>query len=132
MTTKVVAAGSIKVGSYMLIDGAPCRVVDSTHSKSGKHGAAKMRFLAVGLIDEKKRDVVMPASDSVEVPIVEKKSAQVLSVVDNKANIMDMETYETFDMEIPEELKGKVVSGCEVLYWEILSQKVMKQVKGGE
>ncbi len=55
-----------------------------------------------------------------------------MSVVDNKANIMDMENYETFDMEIPEELKGKVVSGCEVLYWEILSQKVMKQVKGGE
>jgi len=40
---------------------------------------------------------------------IEKKTAQVLSIQGNTANVMDSETYETFDLEIPEELKGQVV-----------------------
>ena len=42
---------------------------------------------------------------------------------------MDAENYETFDLKIPEELKGQVAEGANVLYWVILNDKVMKQVK---
>jgi len=45
---------------------------------------------------------------------------------------MDTTTYETFDLNIPDELKGQVVEGVNVLYWEILDQRVMKQIKGAE
>ena len=131
MTTKVVQAGSIKEGSYIVVDNAACRVVSSVHGKGGKHGAAKMRIVSVGILDGKKRDIVMPASDNIHVPIIEKRSAQVLSVAGDMANIMDMESYETFDLEIPEEMRGKVVDGCQVLYWVVLGQKVMKQLKSG-
>ncbi|MEM4282094.1 MAG: translation initiation factor IF-5A [Candidatus Woesearchaeota archaeon] len=131
MATKVVPAGQIKEGSYIVIDGAACKVVEATHGKGGKHGAAKMRIVAIGILDNKKRDIVMPASDTVEVPIIEKRSAQVLSVSGDKANVMDSETYETFDLEIPEELKGKIVEGVQILYWDVLGQKVMKQLKSG-
>ena len=71
----------------------------------------------------------MPGHDNIEVPIVEKKTAQVLSIQGNTANVMDSETYETFDLKIPEELKAEVVEGVNVLYWIILEDKVMKQVK---
>jgi translation initiation factor 5A len=98
-------------------------------SRPGKHGHAKVRLTAVGLVDEKKRIVVMPGHDNVDVPIVEKKSAQVLSIQDDTANVMDAENYETFDLKIPEELKGQVAEGANVLYWVILNDKVMKQVK---
>jgi translation initiation factor 5A len=131
MTTKVVGAGTLKEGSYILIDGAACRVSSSETSKSGKHGHAKVRIVAIGLIDEKKREIVTPAHDNVEVPIVEKKSAQVLSVSGNMANVMDEESFETFDIKVPEELKATVVPNCKVLYWIILGEKIMKQLKGG-
>ncbi len=98
-------------------------------SRPGKHGHAKVRLTAVGLVDDKKRIVVMPGHDSVEVPIIEKKSAQVLSVQDDIANVMDSESYETFDLKIPEELKAQVIEGVNVMYWIILKDKVMKQVK---
>ena len=74
--------------------------------------------------------MVLPGHDKVEVPIIEKKTAQVLSVTGDTANVMDTETYETFDLKIPEELQGKITEGTEVLYWIILDEKVMKQVKG--
>lgn len=132
MTTKIVNAGSIKEGSYIIVDGTACKVVSIDIGKSGKHGHAKARIMAVGLIDEKKRETVMPAHDNVEVPIIEKKGAQVLSITGDKANVMDLETYETFDLAIPEELKSTITEGCQILYWIILDQKVMKQLKSKE
>ena len=127
--TKKASVSSLQKGSYVVIDGAACRVTDTSTSRPGKHGHAKVRVVAVGLIDEKKRDVVMPGHDQVDVPVVDKRSAQVLSVAGDTANVMDGETYETFDLKIPEELKGQVAEGSQVLYWVILTEKVMKQVK---
>ena len=43
---------------------------------------------------------------------------------------MDLKTFETFDLEIPEELKGDVKEGVNIIYWIILNDKVMKQVAG--
>ncbi len=71
----------------------------------------------------------MPASAKVDVPIIDKKNAQVLSIQGDMANVMDMESYETFDIKIPEELKGQIVEGSQVLYWIILGEKIIKQVK---
>jgi len=130
MTSKLVQANTIKEGSYVIIDGAPCRVTNVQISKTGKHGAAKVRMVGIGIIDEKKREVVMPGSDNIEVPIIEKKSAQILSITNDVANVMDTESYETFDLVIPDELKGKLSEGMQVLYWEVMGQRVMKQIKG--
>ncbi|PIN72896.1 translation initiation factor IF-5A, partial [Candidatus Woesearchaeota archaeon CG10_big_fil_rev_8_21_14_0_10_45_5] len=46
-----------------------------------------------------------------------------------KASVMDMESFETFELEIPEELKGQVTDGCSILYWVVLDARVMKQLK---
>ena len=130
MATKMQSVGELQKGSYIVLEGAACRVVDMQVSRPGKHGHAKVRLTAIGLVDEKKRIAVMPGHDNVEVPIVEKKAAQVLSVQEDVANVMDSETYETFDLKIPEELKGQVTEGSNVMYWAILNDKVMKQIKG--
>lgn len=130
MTTKPVDVGSLKKGSYVVLEGAACVVTDVQVSKSGKHGHAKVRLTGVGIVDDKKRVVVMPGHDKLESPIIEKKTAQVLSISGDIANVMNNETYETFDLKIPEELKGQVVEGANVLYWIILNDKVMKQVQG--
>ena len=129
MSTKMESVGSLQKGSYIVLEEAACRVVDMQVSRPGKHGHAKVRMTAVGMVDGKKRVVVMPGHDNVEVPILEKRTAQVLSIQGNKANVMDSETYETFDIDIPDELKEEVKEGVVVLYWAILNDRVMKQVK---
>lgn len=126
---KLVGVGTLKKGDTIIVDGAPCKISDTATSRPGKHGHAKVNLMAVGILDGKKRNLVLPGHDRVEAPIIEKKSAQILSVSGNKANVMDMETYETFDLEIPEELKEQIREGVEVLYWEIMGTKVIKQVK---
>jgi len=72
----------------------------------------------------------MPGGENVDSPIIEKKTAQVLSISGDMANVMNNETFETFDLNIPEELKDKVTSGVNILYWVILNDKIMKQVQG--
>ncbi len=126
---KVTTAGSMKKGSFILIDNVACKVTDTQTSKPGKHGHAKIRITAVGILDDKRREFVGPAHDNVNTPIIEKRSAQVLSISGSKANVMDSESFETFDMDIPEELKADVVEGCNILYWVITGTKVMKQLK---
>ncbi len=130
--TKMISANNVQKGSSIILDGAACKVVDVEISKPGKHGHTKVRVSAVGLVDDKKRIVVMPGHDNVEVPIIEKRSAQVLSIAGDKANVMDSENFETFDLKIPDELKGQVVEGVSVLFWTIMNDKVIKQIKGSE
>ncbi|MBI2142915.1 translation initiation factor IF-5A [Candidatus Woesearchaeota archaeon] len=132
MATKTVGGNELKVGSYIIIEGAACKIVNVDISRPGKHGHAKMRIEGMGIIDSRRRIIVMPAHDNIEVPIIEKKTAQVLSVHGSTANVMDAETYETFDLAIPEELQGSCVAGVSVLYWKVLEDKVLKQVKSGE
>lgn len=129
MTTKSVGGNDLKVGSYIVIDGTACKIANIDISRPGKHGHAKMRIESMGVIDGKRRVIVMPAHDNVEVPVIEKKNAQVLSVTGDVANVMDAETYETFDLKIPDELKADCVPGVTVLYWVVLSDRIMKQAK---
>ncbi|MBT4541254.1 translation initiation factor IF-5A [Candidatus Woesearchaeota archaeon] len=127
--TKQSSIISLQKGSYVVVDGAACKVTDTQVSRPGKHGHAKVRLSAVGILDDKKRVIVMPGHDNIDVPIIDKRTAQVLSISESKANVMDVETYETFDLEIPAELKEGCVEGCNVLFWVVLDSKVMKQVK---
>ncbi|MBS3107866.1 translation initiation factor IF-5A [Candidatus Woesearchaeota archaeon] len=122
-------AGELKKGTLFLIEGHPYKVLDVQTSKTGKHGHSKCRISAESVINGKKTVLVLPGSDPVDIPIVEKKSAQVLSVTGDMANVMDETTYETFDIRVPEELKDQVMAGSSVLFWEIMGEKVVKQVK---
>lgn len=130
MVTKPMPIKDLKTGHYVMAEGEPCTIVDIAVSKTGKHGSTKARIETMGIFDGRRRYILKPTSDNVEVPIIEKKTAQVLSIQGDTANVMDSETYETFDLKIPEELKGQVAEGISVLYWVVLSDKVMKQIKG--
>ncbi len=116
-------------GNYIVIDGVACTVSSTQTSKPGKHGHSKVRLDAIGMIDGKKRQIVVPGQDELETPVIEKRNAQVLNITGDNASVMDSETYETFELAIPEELKGEVKEGTTVVYWLILEDKVMKQIK---
>ncbi len=129
MATTKTAIKALKPGRYCIIEGEPCKVLSVTTSVSGKHGAAKARLDAIGLFDNKKRSIVKPADAPIDVPIIEKKSAQVVALMGETAQLMDMETYETFESPIPEELKSHITQGAEVLYWDVMGKRILVQIK---
>lgn len=130
--SKPVDVGSLRVGGYMICDGEPCRIVDISKSKPGKHGSAKARIVAIGIFDGVKRSIVKPVDLGAEVPIIEKRSGQVFAINPNGVQLMDMETYEYLDAPFPEEeeLKAKIAAGVEVEYWRILGRVKIVRTKG--
>jgi len=124
--------GALKVGSYVIIDNEPCRIVDYAKSKPGKHGSAKARIVAMGVFDGVKRSFVKPVDSQAEVPIIEKRAGQVISLLPASVQVMDLETYEMLEAPLPEEeeLKSKLTSGVEVEYWRILGRTKIMRTKG--
>jgi translation initiation factor 5A len=130
--SKPMEVGALRIGSYVIIDGEPCRIVGLTKSKPGKHGSAKARIVAMGIFDGAKRTFVKPVSAQIEVPLIEKQGGQVVSILPSAVQVMDLETYEIFEVPLPEEenLKSKLASGVEVEYWRILGRTKITRTKG--
>ncbi len=127
---KIIEATSAKPGTIIMIDGEPCEVKSQDVSKTGKHGASKVRIEAVGVIDGKKRVIVKPGSERFEVPLIQKRRGQVLAITGDTANIMDVESYETLDLPISDEIKENIAEGKQVEYWDIEGRKIIKRVFG--
>jgi len=125
MSIKIVQVKELKRGSYIVIDNEPCKITDYSSSKPGKHGAAKVRIEANGVFDGKKHTLLTSGDRKAETPIIERRAHQVLSINGDIANLMNIETYETLDLPIPEELKGQVTEGGEVQVMEALGRKVI-------
>ena len=128
--SKPAELGSLKVGHNIVIDGEPCRIVELEKSKPGKHGAAKVRLVAIGIFDGVKRTMVGPADSRVEVPIIEKRSGQVVSIGDT-VSLMDNETLEIVEVPLPEDKKlmEKIEPGAVVEYWRIMGRSMIVHVR---
>src|SRR3989344_241194 len=98
---KFAGANELKVGSYVLVEGEPCQIKGIEKSKPGKHGAAKIRANAMGLFRDTKKTLMKPSDAEIEVPIIDKGTAQVVAVMGTTIQIMDVSTYETFDVDKP-------------------------------
>jgi translation initiation factor 5A len=128
MVLKIINATEAKIGTNILVDGESCVVKKIDTSKTGKHGHAKCRIEAVGIISGNKKVFVVPGHDRFEVPMVDKRKGQVLSKGNKSANIMDLENFETLDVDCPdEEVFNSLVESENCEYWDIEGEKIIKR-----
>jgi len=105
-------------GSYVMIDDTPCKIDSYSTAKPGKHGSAKARIDARGVFDEKKRSLSQPVDAKVWVPIIDRKQGQVVSTDGGDAQVMDLDTYDTFTMLMPDDLELEPDDEIEYLEYE--------------
>ena len=127
MTFKLINATDAKLGTSIIIDDEPCTVKSLDISKTGKHGASKARIEAIGIFDNKKRVIAVPGHERFEVPLINKLKGQVLSVQDDKVSLMDLESFETIDAQIDENIKQELKEGDSIEYWEISGRRIIKR-----
>ena len=134
--SKPIELGSLKIGSYILLPvsdqptGEPCRITEYDTSKPVKHGAAKARIVGMGVFDDQKRPHVGPVSMQVHVPLIDKRPGQIISMSDSNIQVMDMETFETIDVDmVDEEIKGKLEQGQEIEYWKVMDRIKIMRIK---
>lgn len=129
MSKKVVEVKTLKVGKYVVLDGEASKITSLTTSSPGKHGAAKARLEAVGIFDNQKRSIVKPVDTKIDIPIIDKRVGQVLALMGPNVQLMDMESYETLELPIPEDLKDQLTEGAEVDYILALGNMKIMRIK---
>ena len=124
--------GSLRPGQNIVIDGDPYRIVALEKSKPGKHGSAKARIVAINIFDSTKKSIVSPVDAKLDVPIIEKRSAQILNLEESSIQLMDLESYEAFFTAKPteDEVANKLAPNAEVEYWNVLGRTKIVRVKG--
>ncbi len=128
MVLRVIDATDAKPGTIILVDNEPVNVRSNDISKTGKHGASKCRIEAIGVFTGKKKIVAVPGGERFDVPMVEKRRAQVLSVGEQTASVMDLESYETIDLPYIEGLRGQIAVEKNIEYWDIEGKKMIMRV----
>ena len=125
-------AKELKPGKYVIIDDIPCRVVSIDVSKPGKHGAAKMRVVAMGMFENIKKTLLVPTDAEIEIPVIKRKNAQIVTINGDTAQVMDKETYEMYDVSIPDEFKGELEEGKDVEILEAMGRRSIVRAFKGE
>merc|ERR1711915_565384 len=72
-------AGEIRKGSHLMIKGHPCKCIEVSTSKTGKHGHAKAHIVATDIFTGKKMEDLCPSSHNLDVPFVKRTEYQVLT-----------------------------------------------------
>ena len=126
MVLKIINATEAKSGTTIILEGDAYSVKKNDVSKTGKHGASKCIIEAIGIINGQKKILAVPGHERFEVPMIDKRKGQVLSIGE-KASVMDLESFETLDMDVPEELKEEIISGSTIEYWDVEGKKIIKR-----
>nr|ADV03071.1 translation initiation factor 5A [Amphidinium carterae] len=80
-------AGEIRKGSFLMIKGHPCKCIEVSTSKTGKHGHAKAHIVALDIFTGKKYEDLCPTSHNLDVPFVKKVELQVLSAEESTGEV---------------------------------------------
>ena len=126
MVLKIINATEAKVGTNIIVDGESCTVKKMDVSKTGKHGHSKVRIEANSIISGQKKVFVVPGHDKIEIPIINKKKGQVLSIGD-KVSLMDLEDFETIEVACPDEIKKELAENSNVEYWDVEGENIVKR-----
>lgn len=126
-----VKATQIKEGHYIIQNNEVYLVRGTEKSKSGKHGHAKCRMKIENIFTGSKTEITVPGDFKLQSPIIDKRNAQVISVGGDSVQLMDLETYETFESALPteEEIKSQISEGAEVEYWIAIGKRKIMRVK---
>jgi translation initiation factor 5A len=97
-----IPVNKLRKGGYVMLEGRPCRVVDITKSKTGKHGHAKAGIAGSDLFTGRRYEAHLPTSHDIEVPLVERQDYQLINIDGKATQLLDLQGNMREDVEIGE------------------------------
>lgn len=106
--TYPVQCSALRKNGYVMLKGHPCKIVDMTTSKTGKHGHAKVHLTGLDIFTQKKYEDICPSTHNMDVPNVTRKDYQVIDLdADGFLTLMDDGGDTRQDLKAPEGELGK-------------------------
>ena len=103
----------------MMIKGKPCKVLNISVSKTGKHGHAKCNFTAVDIFTGKKYEDMIPSTHGTTVPIVNRADWEVIDIEGDELTLMDEAGNQKTDLNLP-------------TYPDTMAEEIREAWNGGE
>ncbi|KAH9846581.1 eukaryotic translation initiation factor 5A [Lenzites betulinus] len=100
---------ALRKNGHVVIKGRPCKIVDMSTSKTGKHGHAKVHLVAIDIFTGKKLEELSPSTHNVDVPNVFRNEYQLVNIDDGFLNLMTQDGVPKDDVKVPEDDLGKQI-----------------------
>jgi len=100
---------ALRKSGFVMIKGRPCKIVEMSTSKTGKHGHAKVHLIALDIFTGKKLEDICPSTHNMDVPHVYRKDYQLTNIDDGFLTLMDDSGEEKEDLKIPDTDIGREV-----------------------
>jgi translation initiation factor 5A len=100
---------ALRKGGFVMIKGRPCKIVEMSTSKTGKHGHAKVHMVALDIFTGKKLEDICPSTHNMEVPNVKRKDYQLIGVEDDFLSLMDDNGDTRDDLKCPDDEIGEEI-----------------------
>ncbi|KAG2076477.1 initiation factor 5a [Suillus decipiens] len=106
---------ALRKNGHVVIKGRPCKIVEMSTSKTGKHGHAKVHLVGVDIFTDKKMEDISPSTHNMDVPNVTRTEYQLLGVDDGFLNLMNTDGGTKDDVKLPDNKLGEeILAGFEV------------------
>ena len=108
VTTYPQKASACRKGSYLMINDRPCKIIEMSTSKTGKHGHAKCKFMGKDIFDYSQHESVQTSTHNVDLPEITRKEYQLSDIADDDyVSMMDDNAEIRSDLKLPENELGK-------------------------
>ncbi|KIM26567.1 hypothetical protein M408DRAFT_181590 [Serendipita vermifera MAFF 305830] len=103
---------ALRKNGHVVIKGRPCKIVDMSTSKTGKHGHAKVHLVAIDIFTGKKLEDISPSTHNMDVPNVKRTEYQLVNIDDGFLNLMDGDGNAKDDVKVPDGDLGKEIKAA--------------------
>ncbi|EJD04918.1 eukaryotic translation initiation factor 5A-2 [Fomitiporia mediterranea MF3/22] len=100
---------ALRKNGHVVIKGRPCKIVDMSTSKTGKHGHAKVHLVGIDIFTQKKLEDISPSTHNMDVPNVKREEYQLVNIDDDFLNLMTSDGTPKDDVKVPEGDIGKEI-----------------------
>lgn len=112
---------ALRKNGFVMLKGRPCKIVEMTTSKTGKHGHAKVHLIGLDIFTNKKAEDICPSTHNMDVPFVKREDYQLMDISDDGfLTLMGDQGELREDLKLPEgelggQLKNEYDNGREIL-----------------